>query len=91
MKTTKKLAALLDYANLLGQVKERIRHAQVRAVLAVNAELIRLYWDIGRMLEERQVKEGYGTAIIPRLAYDLRNELPEVKGISEAERSRLGT
>jgi len=88
-KTTKKPAKLLDYANLLGQVKERIRHAQVRAVLSVNAELIRLYWDIGRMLVERQVKEGYGTAIIPRLARDLRNELPEVKGFSERNIGRM--
>jgi hypothetical protein len=45
-------AKLLDYAVLLGQVKDRIRHAQVRAVLSVNAELIRLYWDIGRILDE---------------------------------------
>ena len=88
-KTTKKPAKLLDYTKLLGQVKERIRHAQVRAVLSVNAELIRLYWDIGRMLEERQGKEGYGTAVIPRLARDLRNELPEVKGFSERNIGRM--
>ncbi len=88
-KTTKKPAKLLDYANLLGQVKERIRRAQVRAVLSVNAELIWLYWDIGRILDERQVKEGYGTAIIPRLARDLRIELPEVKGFSERNIGRM--
>jgi predicted nuclease of restriction endonuclease-like (RecB) superfamily len=80
---------LLDYAGLLGQVKDRIRHAQVRAMLSVNAELIRLYWDIGRILAEQQQREGYGTAVIPRLARDLRNELPEVKGFSERNISRM--
>ncbi|MDX1967101.1 MAG: PDDEXK nuclease domain-containing protein [Planctomycetaceae bacterium] len=82
-------ATLLDYAGLLGQVKDRIRHAQVRAMLSVNAELIRLYWDIGRILEDQQQREGYGTAVIPRLARDLRNELPEVKGFSERNISRM--
>lgn len=71
------------YAALLADVKSRIRHAQTRAVLAVNAELVRLYWDIGRVLDARQEQEGYGTGVIPRLARDLKNELPEVKGFSE--------
>ncbi len=88
-KTTKKPAKLLDYANLLGQVEERIRHAQVRAVLSVNAELIRLYWDIGRILDERQAQEGWGAAVIPRLARDLHNELPEIKGFSERNIKRM--
>lgn len=88
-KTTKKPAKLLDYANLLGQVKERIRHAQIRAVLSVNAELIRLYWDIGRILDERQAQEGWGAAVIPRLSRDLHNELPEIKGFSERNIKRM--
>jgi predicted nuclease of restriction endonuclease-like (RecB) superfamily len=80
----KKLPAKLDdYAALLTDVKARIQHAQTRAVLAVNAELVRLYWDIGRMLDAKQIEEGYGTGVIPRLARDLKNELPDVKGFSE--------
>jgi predicted nuclease of restriction endonuclease-like (RecB) superfamily len=76
--------AKLDvYAALLADVKARIQHAQTRAVLAVNAELVRLYWDIGRVLDARQAQEGYGTGVIPRLALDLKNELPAVKGFSE--------
>jgi hypothetical protein len=73
-----------DYASLLGDIKDRIRESQqTRAVLAVNAELIRLYWDIGRLLAAKQKQEGYGTGVIPRLAKDLKNELPEEKGFSE--------
>lgn len=86
----KRAAAKIDlYADLLRDVKLRIQHAQTRAVLAVNAELVRLYWDIGRELDARQAEEGYGTAVIPWLATDLRNELPEVKGFSERNIGRM--
>jgi hypothetical protein len=72
-----------DYVQLLVEVKERIQTAQVRAAFAANSELIRLYWQIGQLLDSRQSEEGWGAAVIPRLARDLTNELPEVKGFSE--------
>lgn len=71
------------FAALVTEVKGRIQAAQTRAMLAVNAELVRLYWDIGRIIDERQQHEGWGAAVIPRLASELRNELPELKGFSE--------
>ena len=77
------------YAPLLADLKSRVRTAQVKAALAANRELLTLYWDIGRILNERQTEEGYGTAVIPRLARDLRNELPEVKGFSERNIGRM--
>lgn len=85
----KKSSPLADYRALLGQIKDRIQHSQVRAVLSVNAELIRLYWDIGRLLDERQNQEGWGAAVIPRLARDLHNEIPEIKGFSERNIGRM--
>ncbi len=72
-----------DYAGLLSDIKHRVRHAQTRAELAVNAELIRLYWEIGALIDNRQVNEGWGAGVILRLARDLHNELPEEKGFSE--------
>lgn len=78
-----------DYAALLCDIKRRVRHAQTRAMLAVNAELIRLYWDIGALIDARQQREGWGTAVIPRLARDLHNELPEEKGFSERNIKRM--
>ena len=72
-----------DFAALLADVKGRIQTSQTRAVLAVNAELVRLYWDIGRIIDQRQQREGWGAAVIPRLAAELKNELPELKGFSE--------
>ncbi len=72
-----------DFPKLLGEIKARIQQAQARAVLSVNAELVRLYWDIGQMIDTRQRQEGWGAGIIPRVARELHNELPEEKGFSE--------
>jgi len=77
------------FAKLLAEVKGRIQEAQTRAVLAVNSELVRLYWDIGRMIDTRQRREGWGAAVIPRLAKELKNELPELKGFSERNIKRM--
>jgi predicted nuclease of restriction endonuclease-like (RecB) superfamily len=72
-----------DFADLLAEITGRIQAAQTRAVLAVNAELVRLYWDIGRIIQDRQKRAGWGAAVIPRLARELHNELPDLKGFSE--------
>ena len=77
------------FAALVTEVKGRIQTAQTRAMLAVNAELVRLYWDIGRIIDERQQREGWGAAVIPRLAVSLHNELPDVKGFSERNVKRM--
>lgn len=82
-------ADLERYAGLLGEVKARIAGAQTRAALAINRELLLLYWEIGGLIHERQATEGWGAAVIPRLARDLANELPEVKGFSERNLKRM--
>lgn len=77
------------YTDLLKEIKARIRQAQTRAMLSVNAEMVHLYWDIGRIIDGRQQQEGWGAAVIPRLARQLKNELPEVKGFSERNIKRM--
>ena len=72
-----------QFSNLLKEVKTRIQQAQSKAVVAVNSELLRLYWDVGRTISERQKKEGWGTSVIPRLAKELSGQLSELKGFSE--------
>ena len=64
----RKTARRASFAVLLTEVKGRIQEAQTRAVMSVNRELVRLYWDIGRIIDERQRSEGWGAAVIPRLA-----------------------
>ncbi len=75
--------------DLLSEIKTRVRAGQNRAALSANAELIALYWDIGRMIATRQKAEGWGAGVIPRLAADLKNELPEEKGFSERNLKRM--
>lgn len=72
------------YADWLADLKGRIHTAQQRATLAVNRELVLLYWQIGRDILARQAQQGWGAKVIERLAHDLRTAFPEMKGFSRA-------
>ena len=80
---------LAGYADLLSEVKQRIRHAQTRAVLSANREMLALYWDIGRIIIERQEVEGWGAGVLRTLAQDLKSEIPSIKGFSERNLKRM--
>jgi predicted nuclease of restriction endonuclease-like (RecB) superfamily len=71
-----------SYQDLLAHLKSQIRGAQVRAAVAVNRELILLYWGIGRQILLRQGSEGWGSKVVERLAKDLRSEFPDMGGLS---------
>lgn len=71
-----------DYKNLLKELKERIIQAQLRAALAVNQELVLLYWSIGQEILKRQAQQGWGAKVIDRLSSDLRQEFPDITGFS---------
>lgn len=75
-------AAPEGYAEWLTGLKRRIHTAQQRATLAVNRELVLLYWQIGRDILERQSAQGWGAKVVDRLAADLRIAFPEMKGFS---------
>lgn len=72
------------YADWLADLKTRIHSAQQRAALAVNRELVRLYWQIGQDILARQAAQGWGAKVIDRLSQDLRLAFPEMKGFSRA-------
>ncbi len=72
-----------NYADFLNGLKSRIRTAQVRAALAVNQELIHLYWQIGNEILTRQQDQGWGGKVIERLAKDLKREFPDISGFSQ--------
>jgi predicted nuclease of restriction endonuclease-like (RecB) superfamily len=80
---------LAAYGPLLAEVRTRIQSARSRTALAVNSELIRLYWDIGRLIDARQQEEGWGAEVISRLAGDIRNDLPDVRGFSRPNIYRM--
>lgn len=71
-----------DYAALLAELKERIAAARLKAALAVNSELILLYWQIGRDILRRQRDQGWGAKVVDRLAADLHRAFPEMTGLS---------
>ena len=72
-----------NYISFLGDIKLKIREAQVKATLSVNAQMIQMYWDIGKMISQKQAVEGWGSRVISKLSTDLKNEMPEIKGFSE--------
>jgi predicted nuclease of restriction endonuclease-like (RecB) superfamily len=76
------LQTIDDYNSFLHALKERIQSAQVRAVLAVNRELVILYWQIGHDILVEQRRLGWGAKVIDQLAADLRQAFPGTKGFS---------
>lgn len=73
-----------EYTDWLKELKQRIHTAQQRASLAVNRELVLLYWQIGQDILTRQAEQGWGAKVIERLAHDLRTAFPQMKGFSRA-------
>ena len=71
-----------NYAALLQNLKKEISTARIRAHLSVNKEMIHLYWSIGNQILQRQKEEGWGSKVIDNISKDLRNEFPEMKGLS---------
>lgn len=73
-----------DYSQTLADIKKQISEAQIKAVFAVNKELIMLYWYIGKVIVEKQRKCKWGAKIIDQLAKDLQNSFPGLSGFSRA-------
>ena len=71
-----------DYMDWLGELKQSIANERLRIVLASNSAMVLLYWDIGKRILDKQQTQGWGAKIIDRLAHDLRECFPEMKGFS---------
>jgi predicted nuclease of restriction endonuclease-like (RecB) superfamily len=73
-----------DYQSFFGEVKTKIREAQYKALKAVNKELIQLYWELGKMIVERQTQFGWGKSVIENLSKDLQKEFPNENGFGRS-------
>ena len=71
-----------EYIRFLNEIKSRIISARIKAVRSVNKELIKLYWDIGRSIIERQEKYKWGDAVVEKLANDLKEDFKSTFGFS---------
>ncbi len=78
-----------DYRVFFEEIKEAIHRSQYEALKQVNKELINLYWEIGKMIVQRQEEFGWGKSIVETLSVDLRNEYPGVKGYSTVNLWRM--
>ena len=73
---------LQTYNTLLRHIKQRVAQAQQRAIYSANEEMLRMYWDIGEMLTNSQLADGWGQKTLERLSIDMKNEFPAIKGFS---------
>ncbi len=71
-----------NYKELLTEIKNRIREAQLKAMMAANSQMLLLYWQMGQHIIQNQKAEGWGAKIIEKLSGDLKKEFPELKGFS---------
>ncbi len=85
----REMAPSKTYTALLSEVKARIRAAQYEALRAVNKELVGLYWDIGRLIVERQKEEGWGERVVEQLSADIQAEYRGTTGFSASNLWRM--
>lgn len=76
------LALPVSYGNVLAELKDRVRSAQLQTQRQVNTALVQLYWSIGTTLLQQQQTASWGSGVVERLANDLRTEFPGMKGFS---------
>lgn len=69
-----------DYKNWLIDLKSKIRSVQAKAAIVVNSALIDFYWELGKMISEKE--NVWGSKLIELVAKDLKAEFPEIKGLS---------
>jgi len=72
-----------NYILFLSEIKNKIKQAQIKAAIKVNEELLRLYWDMAKMIVQKQKESKWGDGIIKQISSDLKQEFPNLKGFSE--------
>lgn len=78
-----------EYTKFITSLKAKIRSAQIKAAVTVNSELIKLYWEMGKEIFEKQEKEDWGSNILEKAAKELQNEFPGVEGFSRRNMFRM--
>jgi hypothetical protein len=73
---------ITDYKDWLQNLKGKIQQSQIKAAIQVNSELLRLYWQIGKDITEKQTQAKWGDGFLQTLSADLCKEFPTMKGFS---------
>ena len=85
----KEETSLTEYSKFIKSLKAKIRSAQIKAAVVVNSELVKLYWEIGKEIVEKQEQEGWGSKALEKVAKDLQNEFPGIEGFSRSNIFRM--
>jgi predicted nuclease of restriction endonuclease-like (RecB) superfamily len=78
-----------EYQAFLIDIKQRYRNAQLKAVYAVNREMIQFYWELGKQILEKQTVATWGSKFLEQLSTDLRSDFPATKGFSVSNLERM--
>lgn len=71
-----------EYSNWISELKSSIKNRQIKAAIAVNSNLILMYWDLGKQIAEKQLDSKWGTGFIDQLSNDLKSKFPKMGGFS---------
>lgn len=71
-----------DFKQWLADLKIRIRQSQIKAMIKVNDEMLRLYWDLGHDIVIRQMDAVWGSGFFNNLSKELKAEFPDMQGFS---------
>jgi len=71
-----------NYPEFIENLKQRVAKERLKSIISANSSMIVMYWDIGKSILERQQKEGWGTKVIDRMSFDLKEAFPGMKGFS---------
>lgn len=70
---------IVEYRTWIKTLKSKIRSARIKVALSVNAQLIELYWDLGKAISEKFESSNWGSKVIEQISTDLKHEFPELK------------
>lgn len=88
-KAKTKKVSIKEYAHVLLDIKKRVQETQIKAVLAANKELLKLYWYIGQTIAIQQKVNAWGSKTVEKLAEDLQKEFPGIAGFSQRNIFRM--
>ena len=72
-----------EFKTWISQIKKQVRGAQIKASIAVNEEMLELYWNIGKDISERNFEKSYGSKFFEKTSFELKTEFPDAQGFSE--------
>ena len=71
-----------EFKTWITQIKKQVRGAQIKASIAVNEEMLELYWNIGKDISERNFEKSYGSKFFEKTSFELKTEFPDAQGFS---------